>query len=398
MWSFGPNHLAGNSPSHQDLQHRVLAMNIPFMRLDRQFAAHKDAYMAAVERVFTHGRVLQGPEVGEFEERLASFFGLAGAAAVGSGTDALVLALRAAGLQLGGKVAVTSLSFVASASAIALAGGKPVFVDIEPEHNLNREDVLLELVDKRAVDAVIVVHLYGQMAETQDLRRLARERGVIVIEDAAQALGATRHGNAPGRDAHAVCLSFDPTKVIGAQGSGGMVLSADADLMERVRRLRYHGLDKGHPEGRVYSEIGHNSQLPTVQASLLNVKMDHEAEWRARRTAIASAYTAALDSHPLLTPPQVREGNTHIFHKYVLRAPGIRDDLAAHLKAQGIGTAVHYTKGLHEQPCFADKHELAGDMVEVGRACGEVLSLPIYPELTDGEVGEVCTALGAYTV
>lgn len=371
-------------------------MTIPFMRLDRQFADNKAAFMAAVEQVFTHGRVLQGQEVTALEERMAAFFGLKQAAAVGSGTDALVLALKAAGFEPGGKVAVTALSFVASASAIALAGGIPVFVDIDSSQYCSREDVLLYLVDKKEVDAVVVVHLYGQMAETGELCRVARERGVIVIEDAAQALGATRNGAAPGKGAHATCVSFDPTKVVGAQGSGGMVLSSEPGVIERVKRLRYHGLDRSPGGERVYAEIGHNSQLPTVQAALLMAKMDHEAEWRSRRTEIAAQYGAAVAAGGVLSAPAVRQGNTHIYHKYVLRAPSVRDALAAHLKERGIGTAVHYSRPLHEQPCFAGRHERIGDLAEAARACKEVLSLPIYPELTDGEVAQICDAVGAF--
>ena len=369
-----------------------MAENIPFMRLDRQFAAHRLDYMNAVETVFTHGRVLQGPEVKALESRVAALFGLGQCACVGSGTDALVLAMKALRMRPGTRVAVTDLSFVASASAIVLAGGVPVFVDVDPVTGLMREDVLLDLVERGAVDGVVAVHLYGQMMELSDIFRAADSRGAFVIEDAAQALGAVRNGVPAGKWSHAACVSFDPTKVIGAQGSGGAVMSDDEELIERVRRLRYHG----HRGGRVYDEIGHNSQLPTVQAALINVKLDHEAEWRERRTAIAARFAEALETVDGVEPPMVREGNTHIFHKYVMRvAAGAerRDALAAFLKERGIATSVHYSRPLHEQPCFEGGHECAGEMAASQALTETVLSLPMYPELTDEEVGRMCAAL-----
>jgi dTDP-4-amino-4,6-dideoxygalactose transaminase len=371
-------------------------VNIPFMRLDRQYAEHKEEFLAAILPVLEHGRVLQAQEVSELEARMAAFFGLPHGVAVGSGTDALILALKALGLKPGGRVAVTDLSFVASASAIVLAGGVPVFVDVDPKYGLAREDVLLDLVQRKAVDGVIAVHLYGQMAELAEIHAEARRQDVFVIEDAAQALGATRNGVAPGRFSDLTCVSFDPTKVIGAHGSGGLILAHDPAHAERLRRLRYHG----HAGKRVYSEIGHNTQLPTVQAALISMKMNHEEAWRLRRQAIAAEYSRACADSGLLAAPQVRPGNTHIFHKYVLSAGVHRDALAAHLKERGVATSVHYSLPLHEQPCFAGHHETAGgrdgDLPATRKLVAEILSLPIYPELTDAEVAHIGDALRAF--
>jgi len=366
-----------------------MSQSIPFMRLDRQFAAHKDDFMAAVETVFSHGGVLQGKEVAQLEERIAGFMDLKAGAAVGSGTDALVLALTAAGIQPGDKVAVTSLSFMASASAIVLAGGVPVFVDVDERDYQARGDLLAELASSGKVRGILAVHLYGQLADLSAVREAADKSGAFLVEDCAQVLGAARNGAFPGRGARAVCVSFDPTKVIGAQGSGGMVLSDDEELIERVRRLRYHG----HAGGRVYTEIGRNSQLPTVQAALLSVKMDHELEWRRRRQDIAQAYTEALAGHPAIQAPRVSDGAEHIFHKYVMRVPENRDGLAAFLKERGVATSVHYSKPLPEQPCLKNACEVHGGLDTVFRLTREVLSLPIYPELTEDEVASICTAL-----
>ncbi|KAF0231758.1 MAG: putative DegT/DnrJ/EryC1/StrS [Desulfovibrionaceae bacterium] len=367
-------------------------MQIPFMRLDRQFANHRQEFMDAVETVFTHGKVLQAQEVADLETRVAEFFALPQAVAVGSGTDALILAMKALGLKPGGRVAVTSLSFVASASAIVHAGGIPVFVDIEDDSFLAREDVLLDLVRSGRVDGVVAVHLYGQMTELAEIHAEAQKRGVFVIEDAAQALGATRHGTPPGAHSDVTCVSFDPTKVIGAQGSGGLALARELHIAEHLKRLRYHG----HAGGRIYTEIGHNSQLPTVQAAVIAAKLNHEEAWRLRRLAIASAFTETLAKLPNIRPPKVRQGNTHIFHKYAMTVQSGRDALARHLKQRGIGSSVHYSLPLSEQPCFAGIHETAGDMRVVKRATGRLLSLPIYPELTDTEVEYICEALRAF--
>ncbi len=364
-------------------------MTIPFMRLDRQFQDCKPVFMAAVENVFTHGKVLQGAEVLALEARVADFFHLEHGAAVGSGTDALVLSLKAMDIGPGCKVAVTSLSFQASASAIVLAGAQPVFVDVEETYGMARTDVLLDLVAARKVDALIAVHLYGQMAELRELYDLARQNDVKVIEDAAQVLGAFRGGKPAGQCSDVACVSFDPTKVIGAQGSGGIALTDNAAIAERIRRLRYHG----HAGGRVYAEIGHNSQLPTVQAAILNCKLDRELPWRRRRQDIAAAYGAVLAPHPDVQPPAVMPGNEHNYHKYVMRVPVGRDRLAEHLAKDGVKTTVHYTKALHTQPCFEGRSETVGDMAAAGRMVGQVLSLPIYPELTDAEVAQICDSL-----
>ncbi|CAM2057408.1 putative DegT/DnrJ/EryC1/StrS [Desulfovibrionales bacterium] len=367
-------------------------MHIPFMRLDRQFEHDREGFLAAVTQVFTHGNVLQGPETIILENRLANLFSIDNAVVVGSGTDALIMALRSLNLPTDGKVAVTSLSFIASASAIVHTGSIPVFVDVEDKYLFAKEDVLFDLVDKKRVDAVIAVHLYGQMTELSAVHTRAREQGIPVIEDAAQALGATRHKQAPGCYSEVTCVSFDPTKVIGAHGSGGALLTADPEQAKKLRKLRYHG----HAGNRIYTEIGYNSQLPTVQAALINRKLDFEISWRERRQAIAAAYDIALAGHPDIQAPTVRPDNTHVYHKYVVRVPARRNALISHLKNHGIDTSVHYSVSLHKQPCFAGRYETAGDMDRVTYWTGRILSLPIYPELTDTEVAFICNAVNIW--
>lgn len=369
-------------------------MYIPFMRLDRQYAEHKELFRCAVEHVLEHGIALQGPEVQVLEERLAEFFGMKYAAAVASGTDALVIAMKALNVKPCARVAVTSLSFVASASAIVQVGAIPVFVDVDPEYGCMCEDVLLDLIKANRVDGVVAVHLYGQMMELKEVYAEAQARGIFVIEDAAQAFGSTRNGSTPGGFSDVVCLSFDPTKVIGAHGSGGAVLSNRADVDARVRLLRYHG----HIGNRVYSEIGNNSQLPTIQAALLLEKMNLEASWRQRRREIADSYTKAICSLTGIVGPNVRSGNIHNYHKYVMQASHDRDGFKKYLQERGVATSIHYSIPLHKQPCFIGKHETTGDMLNVERIVERVLSLPIYPELTDDEVGYICRAIREYGV
>ena len=380
--------ICGTVPSEKT----KLIMQIPFMRLDRQYADNKEAFLRAVTSVFEHGKVLQGPEVGMLEKRLAALFGMKHAAGVASGTDALVLAMKALNIKAGARVAVTSLSFVASASAIVQAGAFPIFVDIDPVHFCMREDVLLELVRKNKVDGVVAVHLYGQMMELKEVYSEAQARNIFIIEDAAQALGASRNGIGPGVYSDAMCLSFDPTKVVGAHGSGGAVLSNRSDVDARIRLLRYHG----HAGNRVYSDIGHNSQLPTVQAALLLEKLNHEAHWRCRREEIAGRYDRTIDAIAGISEPRVRLGNKHNYHKYVMSVANDRDGLAEYLQKRGISTSIHYSMPLHKQPCFVGRHETAGTMLHVEAIVGRILSLPIYPELTDDEISYICSVLHSF--
>lgn len=363
---------------------------IPFMRLDRQFRELEPDLMPALATVLASGRVLQSPEVERLEARLAALHELPHAVAVNSGTDALAFALMSLALAPGSRVAVTALSFVASASAIVHAGLEPVFVDVDPETLLADGARLAELVDRREVAAVVAVHLYGQLSDLAALAALARERNVALVEDAAQAIGALRDGRPAGSHGVATCLSFDPTKVIGAFGSGGAVLTADAELARAVRLLRYHG----HAGNRIYSRIGYNSQMDTVQAVILDRKMDRLPAWQEKRTAVARRLDAALPPEGPVRRVRTLEGNTHNVHKYVVRTDR-RDELKAHLLARGVETAVHYTMPLHRQPAFAGLvPETSLPVVE--RECGRILSLPMYAELEEQEVEQMARALSEF--
>ncbi len=352
---------------------------IPFMRLDRQFVAHRQEFLDAMLPVLEGGAVLQGPAVVQFEQALTTTVGLSHAITCGSGTDAMILGLAALGLREGSRIAVPSLTFVATGSPVLHVRCTPVFVDCDPETGLADEQAMLDLIERRAVDAIIVVHLYGQLANLDRVAPAARQAGIVLIEDAAQALGAMRHGKTFGRHGQFSTVSFDPMKVVGAFGSGGAVLTDDADFAERVRQFRYHGHDG---KGR-YVVPGFNSQLPTVQAAALSVKVRLMAQWQARRARIAAIFDAKMAQVPGARRMRTLAGNEHNCHKFVLwadRRKAVQEGLAA----AGVQTKVHYDLPLHRQPLFA-AYAASVACPHADAAAEHVLSLPMYPELTDAE-------------
>jgi dTDP-4-amino-4,6-dideoxygalactose transaminase len=367
-------------------------MKIPFMRLDRQYAAYKNELDHVVESVFSSGKVLQGPDVQNFETRLANISEMKSAIAVGSGTDALSIAMKALGLSNGGHVAVTSLSFVASASSIVNAGGVPIFLDID-HHYLSKTETVLDLLDKHPLEGIILVHLYGQMIDTEAICRKAKSKGVFVIEDAAQALGAKHKGKTPGTYSDAACYSFDPTKVVGAYGSGGGIVTNNEQIALRCQSLRYHG----QSQRGVFSEVGLNSQMHSVQAAMLEKKLDFYVDWEKKRQEIAQKYTDTITNFTDFKAPQVAENNNHIYHKYVINAGTSRDRFMQHLNGKGIGTAIHYAKPLNKQPCFSQYFDNQPiDLRGVEKLADEVISLPIYPELLEEEIEYIINALKSF--
>jgi dTDP-4-amino-4,6-dideoxygalactose transaminase len=356
---------------------------IPFFAAAREYAAHGQDWIELIAGVLAGGQTLQGPAVEAFETALGAAVGRAHAVAVGSGTDALFFALRALGIGEGDEVLVPAFSFIASASCVLRAGARPVFVDID-------EDYLIDLDRARTLAgpptrAIIAVDLFGQMVEPRALEAFAAAAGIVVIEDAAQALGAESAGRRAGSVGVVSCVSFDPTKPLAAPGSGGALLCDDDALAARARALRWHGRGA---DGR-HHELGYNSQLPETAAAVLGWKLGQEPAWCARRRQIAASYDAAL-SGTALEQPRRDEGLRHAFSKYVLRCRA-RDELRAALHAAGVPTRVHYPRPLHHEPLFAS--QVSRPVAE--RASAEVLSLPIHAFLHDDEVAQVCAALHA---
>jgi dTDP-4-amino-4,6-dideoxygalactose transaminase len=357
-------------------------MQVPLLDLKQQHATLREELRAALERVLDSQQFILGEDVRLLESELARYTRSRYAVGCGSGSDALLLALLATDVGAGAEVITTPFTFFATAGAVGRAGARPVFVDIEPR-TYNIDAGRIEEVITERTRAVIPVHLYGQMAEMAEALSVFQARGLRVIEDAAQAIGAE---DGEGRSAGAVgdvgCFSFYPTKNLGAAGEAGLVTTNDASVAERLRRLRVHG---GATEYH-HDEVGFNSRLDTFQAAVLRVKLPHLDSWSDARRERAETYTRLIDEAGLkefVTPPFINSGARHIFHQYVVRVPADRrDPLLEHLKANGVGTKVYYPVPLHLQPCFAELGYKAGDFPESERAARETLALPMFPELT----------------
>jgi dTDP-4-amino-4,6-dideoxygalactose transaminase len=357
------------------------------MRTDRQFAHHRDKILSAILPILECGTVLQGSPVLEFEGRIATTTGIPHVISCSSGTDALILAMTALELPEGSRVAVPAFTFVATASPVLHARCVPVFVDCDENSGMPNEDLLVELIERREIDAIVIVHLYGQLMKAERLALAARKAVIPVIEDAAQALGALRNGKTFGQVGKVSTLSFDPMKVLGALGSGGAVLTHDDALATRIRQLRLHGYD-----GRgSFLAPGFNSQLPTIQAAALLAKSELLEEWQERRAEIAAIYDAALPNSDSVERIPTLSGNVHNWHKYVLRLK-TRDQVLRRLSSHGIQCKIHYEIPLHRQPLF-QKYAQGVQCKNSEMTASQVLSLPIYPELTDQELTRITNAL-----
>ena len=357
---------------------------IPFLDLTRQHVALKRELMAAAERVLDGSQFVLGGEGRALEAELARLTGTRHAVGVGSGTDALRLALAAFGVGRGDEVLTPAFSFVASATTIAMVGATPVFVDVEPDTLTMDPDAAARAFTPRT-KAIMPVHLYGHPAAVEPLTTFARARGLAVLEDAAQAVGASLNSRAVGSWGDAACLSFYPTKNLGACGDGGMVVTTRDDVAERVRRLRHHG-DTGRYQ---HVEMGFCSRLDEIQAAWLRVKLARLVEWTDRRRAIAARYHAALAGLPLRLPLE-RPGARHVYHLFTVRHAQ-RDAFAKRLTDAGVASAIHYPRAVPDQPLFAADGDRRWP--EAYRAAREVLSLPCFPEMTDAEVDGVIDAV-----
>jgi dTDP-4-amino-4,6-dideoxygalactose transaminase len=356
-------------------------MNVPLLDLKQQHAALREELRAAVEAVFDTQQFILGEDVRLLEEELALYTRAAHAVGCGSGSDAILLALLALDVGEGDEVLTTPFTFFATGGAVSRTGARPVFVDIDPR-TYNLDTSQLDTATTERTRLVMPVHLYGQCAEMDEVLEFAERRGIHVVEDAAQAIGAEDRGRSAGSMGAVGCFSFYPTKNLGAAGEAGLLTTNDAALAGRLRRLRVHG---GETEYH-HREVGFNSRLDTLQAAVLRVKLPHLDAWSQARRERAETYTRLiLDAGlaELVTPPFVRADARHIFHQYVIRVPAAhRDALIEHLKANGVGTKIYYPVPLHLQECFADLGYRAGDFPESERAALETLALPMFPELT----------------
>jgi dTDP-4-amino-4,6-dideoxygalactose transaminase len=368
---------------------------VPLLDMQRQYEPLRDAIRAAIDRVCESGRFIQGPDCEQLEKGIASYVGTKHAVACASGSDALLLALMALDVQPGDEVIVPSFTFFATASAVSRLGATPVFADIEPQtFNLQPERLAEQITPK--TKAIIPVHLFGQCADMEAIRSLATPRGVAVVEDAAQAIGAGLGDQLAGALGDIGCFSFYPTKNLGGFGDGGILTVDSDDLAARLRLLAAHGMSPRYH----HKVIGINSRLDSIQAAVLNVKLPHVNRWAQLRRANAEFYTELMTECGLdriLTLPSTAPSRRHVWNQYVIRVPnGRRDALRTHLTAAKIGTEIYYPIALHQQECFRSIAHQTGSLPESERAAHEVLALPIFPELRVVEQRAVVTRIAEF--
>jgi dTDP-4-amino-4,6-dideoxygalactose transaminase len=376
-------------------------MGVPLLDLKAHHEPLHKEIMAALEQTFQSQAFILGPELGKLEERVAAYCQTTYGIGVSSGTDALLVALMALGIGPGDEVITTPYSFFATAGAVVRVGAKPVFIDIDPmTYNINPAKVGSAVTAK--TKAIIPVHLYGQCADMAPIMDVAKQHNLSVIEDAAQAIGS-EYGDR--RRACSIgtigCLSFFPSKNLGCLGDGGMAVTNDPDLAERMRVLRVHGSSPKY----YHKRIGGNFRLDTIQAAVLNVKLNYLDGWTKRRQENATRYEALFKQSGLmqngnvkLPEPVYRNSGAkhyHIYNQFVLRVEQ-RDDLMTHLKQKGIGAEIYYPVPFHLQECFLSLGYREGDFPESERAAKETIAIPIYPELTVEQQTEVVEAIAAF--
>jgi dTDP-4-amino-4,6-dideoxygalactose transaminase len=363
---------------------------VPQLDLAAQYAAIGAEIRTAVEKVLASQQFILGREGAALEQEIAQLSGAAHGAGVASGTDALILALRACGVEAGDEVLIPPFTFVATGSAVSALGAKPVFVDIRPDtYNIDPSDLARRLTPRTR--AIIAVHLYGLASDMDPILHFARAHNLRVIEDNAQSIGANYKGRRTGSMGDAACMSFYPTKNLGAYGDAGMVVTNSGEMAARLKSLRNHGQSAKY----VSSEPGWNSRLDEIQAAILRVKLRHLSEWQRARQAHAAEYTKLLLGIPGIAPPFIPEGYEHVFHQYTIRVER-RDALVQILNERKIGSAVYYPVPLHLQPLYASLGHQAGDFPHAEHAAQEVLSLPMFPELRSEQIARVAETVSEF--
>ena len=383
-------------------------MQVPLLDLKKQYEPLRDQIRAKIDEVASSQYFILGPEVESLEREVCAYTGANHAIGVSSGTDAELAILMALGIGPGDAVITTPYTFFATAGGISRLGGRIIFADIEPDtFNLSPERLREALKAHRdaRIKAIIPVHLFGQSCRMDEIRAIAAEHGIAVIEDAAQALGAEYHGHDGPKKCGAIAefgfYSFFPSKNLGAFGDGGMIVCRDEMMATKIRALRNHGMETRYH----HHSVGGNFRLDALQAAILRIKLPHLDQWSAMRRANAARYRAEFDSAGLNSILHIPvEGfaaqaatipNHHIYNQFVIRAPR-RDELLSHLAASGIGHAVYYPIPLHLQECFAELGYKAGDFPESERAAKETLALPIFPELTPEQQEAVVSAIAGF--
>jgi len=360
-------------------------MKVPLIDLKKQHAPIKKELMKAFENALDSGQFVLGKEVKEFEEEVASYIGSQYAIGVSNCTNALMLSLKALEVGPGDEVIIPAFTFIATGEAISILGGKPVFCDIDPKtFNIDANKIPLVTTEKTKV--IIPVHLYGQSADMESIMEFAKEKNIKVVEDMAQAIGGKYKEKRIGVYGDTACISFFPTKNLNALGDGGMILTSDKELEEKIRIMRVHGASRKY----YHDIIGYNERLDAIQAAFLRIKLKYLDEWNNQRRNIAEKYNTELEE--IVKVPYIEPENESVFHQYTIRTPK-RDDLRNYLTEKGIGSAIHYPFPLHFQQAFSYLGYKEGDFPVSEKAAKEVLSLPIQNILTETEVDYVINSI-----
>jgi dTDP-4-amino-4,6-dideoxygalactose transaminase len=360
---------------------------LEFFGCRREHFELKDALAQRAVEVLTKGKMLQGPEVSTFEAEVSAISGRKHAVCVVSATDALFFSLRALGIGPGDEVLLPDISFFASAAAVLRVGATPVLIDIDQSCNLDLGRATTRITNRTR--AILFVQLFGGMSDPHAIEEFAREHKLVVVEDAAQSFGARFGDRRCGGTGNVSVFSFDPTKPISAPGSGGAVLTDDAELATRVRRLRYHGRQNGH-----YLELGYNSQLPSLAAALLSLKLQKHSYWTDRRRKIADHYYSSFKHLPIEFPCWASSVE-HVWHKFTLRTRE-RNQLAAYLTSAGVPTMIHYPTPFHREPLLNQNATADFEYPVAARHAAETLSLPIHAHLSDSEVERVAHSVASF--
>lgn len=356
---------------------------VPYLVLQNEYEGLRDEWMQAIDGAGATGAFILGPNVRAFEQEAADYVGTKHGIAVASGTDALVLSLRALGIGPGDEVITSPFTFFASAEAISLVGATPVFADVDGgTFNIDPASVRERITERTR--AILPVHIFGQAADMTALNAIAREHDLHVVEDAAQAFGAQHDGKLVGSLGSTGCFSFYPTKVLGCYGDGGLITTSDDQVQERLLKLRNHGAIKPF----VHDELGYNSRLDEVQAALLRIKLRTIEDAVSKRRQVAAWYNERLAGTDAITPVEAANGR-HAYNLYTIRHPR-RDALREHLNAHKIGNSQCYPAPLHLQEVYRHLNYQAGDLPVVEGLCGETLSLPVFPDLSEAQVDYVC--------
>jgi dTDP-4-amino-4,6-dideoxygalactose transaminase len=373
----------------------IESLAVPALDLKGQYESIREEIDLAVRAVVESQYFILGPEVSGFESEIAAYCGARHGVGCASGSDALLLPLLALGVGAGDEVVTTPYSFFATAGSIWRTGASPVFVDIDPE-TYNIDSGLIEAAITPRTRAIIPVHLYGQTAEMDEINEIARKHDLMVLEDAAQAIGAGYGDRRAGTLGDAAAFSFYPSKNLGGFGDAGMVVTNDAGLARQTARLRVHGMEPKY----YHHEVGFNSRLDAIQAAVLRVKLRHLDAWTEARRVVADRYRELFEEQKMagdVRLPVERPGHRHVYNQFVIRVPGAtRDALRAHLADRRIGTEIYYPIPLHLQTCFASLGHAPGDFPRSEEAARETLALPIYPELSEAAQRHVVSSIARF--